>query len=56
MSRMIQVRDVPDSVHSLLRTRAAREGITTPDQIGIQNENALSGRNVISSQTGHFRY
>lgn len=33
MSRMIQVRDVPDSVHSLLKTRAAREGISLSDFI-----------------------
>lgn len=33
MSRMIQVRDVPDSVHSLLKARAAREGISLSDFI-----------------------
>ena len=30
---MIQVRDVPDSVHSLLKARAAREGISLSDFI-----------------------
>ena len=33
MSRMIQIRDVPDSVHSLLKARAAREGISLSDFI-----------------------
>ena len=28
MSKMIQVRDVPDHVHSTLKARAAREGMS----------------------------
>ena len=33
MSKMIQVRDVPDSVHGTLKSRAAREGISLSDFI-----------------------
>jgi plasmid stability protein len=28
MSKMIQIRDVPDDVHSILKARAAREGMS----------------------------
>jgi plasmid stability protein len=31
MSKMIQVRDVPDDVHSTLKSRAAREGMSLSD-------------------------
>lgn len=31
MSKMIQVRDVPDSVHGTLKARAAREGMSLSD-------------------------
>jgi antitoxin FitA len=33
MSKMIQVRDVPDRVHSALKSRAAREGMSLSDFI-----------------------
>ena len=33
MSKMIQVRDVPDQVHSTLKARAAREGMNLSDFI-----------------------
>lgn len=33
MSKMIQVRDVPDQVHSVLKERAAREGMSLSDFI-----------------------
>ncbi len=33
MSKMIQVRDVPDTIHSTLKARAAREGISLSDFI-----------------------
>ena len=33
MSKMIQVRDVPDRVHSTLKSRAAREGMSLSDFI-----------------------
>jgi plasmid stability protein len=31
MSKMIQVRDVPDQVHQTLKARAAREGMSLSD-------------------------
>ena len=31
MSKMIQVRDVPDEVHRILKSRAAREGMSLSD-------------------------
>jgi antitoxin FitA len=33
MSKMIQVRDVPEQVHSILKARAAREGMSLSDFI-----------------------
>lgn len=33
MSKMIQVRDVPDSVHNSLKSRAARQGMSLSDYI-----------------------
>jgi plasmid stability protein len=33
MSKMIQVRDVPDEVHGTLKARAAREGMSLSDFI-----------------------
>lgn len=33
MSKMIQIRDVPDAVHSTLKSRAAREGMSLSDFI-----------------------
>ena len=33
MSKMIQVRDVPDRVHGVLKARAAREGMSLSDFI-----------------------
>jgi antitoxin FitA len=33
MSKMIQVRDVPESVHAILKSRAAREGMSLSDFI-----------------------
>ncbi len=33
MSKMIQVRDVPDTVHGTLKSRAAREGMSLSDFI-----------------------
>jgi plasmid stability protein len=33
MSKMIQVRDVPDNVHGTLKSRAAREGMNLSDFI-----------------------
>jgi hypothetical protein len=31
MSKMVQIRDLPDSVHGILKARAAREGISLSD-------------------------
>ena len=31
MSKMVQIRDVPDEVHSILKARAAREGMSLSD-------------------------
>jgi hypothetical protein len=31
MSKMVQIRDVPDDVHSILKARAAREGMSLSD-------------------------
>ena len=33
MSKMVQIRDVPDSVHSTLKARAASEGMSLSDFI-----------------------
>jgi plasmid stability protein len=33
MSKTIQVRDVPDRVHNILKARAAREGMSLSDFI-----------------------
>jgi plasmid stability protein len=33
MSKMVQIRDVPDDIHSILKARAAREGISLSDFI-----------------------
>jgi plasmid stability protein len=40
MSKMIQVRDVPDEVHSILKARAAREGMSLSDFIKKELERA----------------
>jgi plasmid stability protein len=33
MSKMVQIRDIPDDVHKTLKSRAAREGMSLPDFI-----------------------
>lgn len=33
MSKMIQIRDVPEKVHSTLKARAAREGMSLSDML-----------------------
>lgn len=40
MSKMIQVRDVPDPVHRTLKARAAREGMSLSDFIKRELERA----------------
>jgi antitoxin FitA len=41
MSKMIQVRDVPEEVHSTLKARAAREGMSLSDFIKKELEHTL---------------
>jgi len=43
MSKMIQVRDVPESVHGTLKSRAAREGMSLSDFIKRELER-VAGR------------
>jgi len=43
MSKMIQVRNVPDSVHGTLKARAAREGMSLSDFIKRELER-VAGR------------
>jgi hypothetical protein len=38
MSKMIQVRDVPEQVHRILKARAAREGMSLSDFIKLELE------------------
>ena len=40
LSKMIQVRDVPESVHGVLKSRAAREGMSLSDFIKRDLERA----------------
>ena len=40
MSKMIQVRDVPEQVHGTLKARAAREGMSLSDFIKRELERA----------------
>jgi plasmid stability protein len=41
MSKMIQVRDVPEQVHSTLKARAAREGMSLSDFIKRELEHSV---------------
>ena len=41
MSKMIQIRDVPDQVHSTLKARAAREGMSLSDFIKRELERTV---------------
>ena len=41
MSKMIQIRDVPDQVHSILKMRAASEGMTLSDFIKRELEHTV---------------
>jgi plasmid stability protein len=41
MSKMIQVRDVPDRVHSTLKARAAREGMSLSEFIKRELERSV---------------
>ena len=41
MSKMIQIRDVPEQVHSTLKARAGREGMSLSDFIKRELEHAV---------------
>jgi plasmid stability protein len=41
MSKMIQIRDVPEQVHSTLKARAALEGMSLSDFIKLELERAV---------------
>jgi antitoxin FitA len=41
MSKMIQLRDVPEQVHSILKARAAREGMNLSDYIKRELERTV---------------
>jgi len=41
MSKMIQVRDVPEQVHRILKARAAREGMSLSDFIKKELESSV---------------
>lgn len=41
MSKMIQVRDVPEQVHSTLKARAAREGMSLSDYLKKELERTV---------------
>jgi plasmid stability protein len=41
MSKMIQIRDVPEQVHSTLKARAAREGLSLSDFIKRELEHVV---------------
>lgn len=41
MSKMIQIRDVPDQVHSTLKARAARDGMSLSDFIKRELERTV---------------
>lgn len=38
MSKMIQIRNVPDELHRMLKARAAREGMTLSDYLLLEIE------------------
>jgi plasmid stability protein len=41
MSKMVQIRDVPDQVHRTLKARAAREGMSLSDFIKRELEHSV---------------
>jgi len=42
MSRMLQVRNLPDEIHRTLKSRAAREGMTLSDFVKRELQNSAS--------------
>jgi plasmid stability protein len=47
MSKMIQIRDVPEQVHGTLKARAAREGMSLSDFIKRELERSAERPSVI---------
>jgi antitoxin FitA len=46
MSKMIQIRDVPDEVHSILKARAARDGMSLSDYLKRELERTAHQPNL----------
>jgi antitoxin FitA len=46
MSKMIQIRDVPDDVHSVLKARAARDGMSLSDYLKRELERTAHQPNL----------
>lgn len=46
MSRMIQIRDVPDEVHSILKARAARDGMNLSNYLKRELERTAHQPNL----------
>ncbi|MDQ2712436.1 MAG: hypothetical protein M3Y24_09455 [Acidobacteriota bacterium] len=46
MSKMIQIRGVPDEVHSILKSRAARDGMSLSDYLKRELERTASQPNL----------
>ncbi len=46
ISKMIQIRDVPDAVHSILKARAAREGMSLSDYLKRELERTANQPNL----------
>ena len=47
MSKMVQIRDVPDDVHKILKSRAAREGMSLSDFIKRELKHAAERPNML---------
>jgi plasmid stability protein len=47
MSKMVQIRDVPDQVHSVLKSRAAREGMSLSDFLKRELERSAERPSVL---------
>jgi antitoxin FitA len=54
MSRMIQIRNVPDELHRKLKTRAAELGLTLSDYL-LRMAEREAGRPTISELTERIR-
>jgi antitoxin FitA len=54
MSKMIQIRDVPDEIHGVLRTRAAQAGLSLSDYL-LQEVTRIAQRPTIEELTRRIR-